>query len=181
VHVRAVQDPDELVATEQEWTDCLDPDAQPDAGQLLVLAVEDDLGRGAAAAAAARTADGRVVIGGHTFATLREAVDWCEDTADGLDDVLLLAGASITDDPELAELELPVEPAGSRETRAALPTLRILVRAARLAHDGADGLAASVLGARVPPNVPGDAMLIRGDALFRCVAWCVHRAHRERW
>jgi hypothetical protein len=29
--------------------------------------------------------------------------------------------------------------------------------------------------------VTGDAMLIRGDALLRCVAWTVHRAHRERW
>ena len=146
-----------------------------------MIAVEDDLGRGAAAAAAALTADGRVVVGGWTFGALRDAVDWCEDTAEGVPDVLLLAGASILEDPELEELELAVEPVGSRETRAALPGLRSLVRAGRLAHDGAEGVTASVLGARVPANVTGDAMLVRADALLRCVAWAVHRAHRERW
>jgi hypothetical protein len=38
-----------------------------------------------------------------------------------------------------------------------------------------------VLGARVPPNVTGESMLVRVDALARCVAWAVHRAHRDRW
>jgi hypothetical protein len=122
-----------------------------------------------------------VVLGGHTFGTLRQAVDWCEDTAEGAAEVLLLAGASIVDDPELEAVELPTEPAGSRETRAALPGLRDLARRARLAHDGGEDVSRSVLSARVPPNVTGDAMLVRGDALLRCVAWCVQRANRERW
>ena len=112
---------------------------------------------------------------------LREAVDWAEDTALAAEDAVLLAGASLLDHPELEDLDLTVEPAGSVETRAALPQVRALVRARKLAHDGDGELAASVLGARVPPNVTGDAMLIRGDALLRCVAWTVHRAHRERW
>jgi hypothetical protein len=179
VHIRAGDDPDELVATGDEWETCTDAAAEPDPGRLLVIAVEDDLGRGAAAAAL--TTDGRVVVGGYRFGTLREAVDWAEDTAEGAEDVLLLAGASIAEDPELGELELAVEPVGSRETRAALPGLRTLVRSGRLAHDGGPDVSGSVLAARVPQNVTGDAMLIRGDALLRCVAWTVHRAHRERW
>jgi hypothetical protein len=181
VNLQLVEDPDEKVATEEQWEACLDPDVEPDPGKLLVVAVEDDLGRGAAAAAAALTADGRVVCGGHRFGTLREAVDWAEDTAEGVDDALLLVGASLLEDPELGELELVTEPAGSRETRAALPALRSLVRGGRLVHDGGPDVTASVLGARVPPNVTGDAMLVRADALMRCVAWTVHRAHRERW
>jgi hypothetical protein len=39
-----------------------------------------------------------------------------------------------------------------------------------------------VLDARVPRNVTGGAMLVRnGSALLRCVAWAVHRAHRDRF
>jgi hypothetical protein len=181
VHVRAGEDPDDLVATEDQWQACLDAAAAPDPLRLLVIAVEDDLGRGAAAAAAALTADGRVVCGGHRFGTLREAVDWCEDTSTGAEDSLLLVGASLLEDPELEDLELTVEPVGSRETRDALPGLRALVRARKLAHDGGQDVTRSVLDARVPANVTGDAMLVRGDALLRCVAWTVHRAHRERW
>jgi hypothetical protein len=170
-----------VLATEDEWRACLDSGAAPAAGRQIVVAVEDDMGRGAAAAAAALTADGRVVVGGWRFSTLREAVDWAEDTAEGAEDVLLLAGASLLEDPELEDLDLLVEPAGSRETRAALPGLRALARAGRLAHDGGVELSRSVLEARVPANVTGDAMLVRADALLRCVAWTVHRAHRERW
>jgi hypothetical protein len=185
--VRVVaEDPDETVCTGDQWQACLDPAAAPAPGELLVVSVEDDLGRGAAAAAASRTADGRIVIGGHRFGTLREAVDWAEDTAEaglqsGLEDVVLLVGASVLEDPELESVELVTESAGSRETRAGLPTLRQLTRAGRVAHDGGEDVTRSVLDARVPPNRPGDAMLVRGDALFRCVAWSVHRAHRERW
>jgi hypothetical protein len=181
VHMRAGEDPDERLATEEEWEACADEGAAPDPRRLLVVAVEDDLGRGAAAAAASLTSDGRVVIGGHWFTTLREAVDWAEDTADAAEDVLLLAGASITEDPELEDLDVPVEPAGSRETRAGLATFRQLARSRRLAHDAGSEVTRSVLDARVPPNVTGDAMLVRGDALLRCVVWTVHRAHRERW
>jgi len=181
VNLLREDDPDELIATPEQWTACADADAAPDPLRLLVVAVEDDLGRGAAAAAAALTPDGRIVVGGHWFTDLREAVDWAEDTALAAEDAVLLAGASLLDHPELEDLDLTVEPAGSVETRAALPQVRALVRARKLAHDGDAELAASVLGARVPPNVTGDAMLIRGDALLRCVAWTVHRAHRERW
>jgi hypothetical protein len=181
------EDPDERVATAEQWDACLDEDAAPAAEKLLVLAVEDDLGRGAAAAAASLTVDGRVVLGGHRFETLREAVDWAEDTAEALEDAgmdadtLLLVGASVLEDPELEDLELVTEPVGSRETRLALPTLRQLARAGKLAHDGGEDVTASVLGARVPPNVTGESMLVRVDALARCVAWAVHRAHRDRW
>jgi len=178
--VETREDPDERIASRDQWQACLDAAVAPDPDRLLVLAVEDDLGRGAAAAAAALTPDGRVVVGGHRFATLRHAVDWCEDTGAGALDVLLLAGASLLEDPEL-DVELACEPAGTRETRAALPSLRTLARSGRLAHDGAADVTRSVLDARVPANVQGDAMLVRGDALFRCVAWAVHRAHRERW
>jgi hypothetical protein len=181
--------PDERVATEDAWQACLDADAQPDAAQLLVCAVEDDLGTGAAAAAAQLMADGRVVLGGHVFPTLREAVDWCDDTAEaGLEagacvDAVLLAGASIAEDPEVdGATELPVEPVGSAELRASLATLRDLARRGRVAHDGAEAVSRSVLDARVPRDVTGNAMLVRnGSALLRCVAWAVHRAYRDRF
>jgi hypothetical protein len=182
-------DPDEVVATDDAWARCLDADAVPAADQLLVLVVEDDLGTGAAAAAAQLAPDGRVVLGGHAFGTLREAVDWCDDTASAvLDaglcvDAVLLAGASIAGDPELdGGTDLPVEPVGSVEFRAALSTLRDLSRRAQLAHDGSEGVTRAVLDARVPRSVTGGAILVRnGGALLRCVAWAVHRAHRDRF
>ena len=181
-HDAEVRDnPDERLATREQWDACLDAGAVPDPARLLVLAVEDDLGRGAAAAAAALTPDGRIVVGGYAFGTLREAVNWCEDTAATAGEALLLVGASLMEDPELTDLEVITEAVGSKETRAALPVLRTLVRSARMVHDGAPDVTASVLGARVPPNVTGDAMLVRADALLRCVAWTVHRAHRDRW
>jgi hypothetical protein len=182
-------DPDEVVAMPDQWQACLDADAEPDRGQLLVCVVEDDLGTGAAAAAAQLMADGRVVLGGHTFPTLREAVDWCDDTAEtGLEagacaDAVLLAGASIAGDPELdGGTDLPVEPVGVTEFRASLSTLRDMARRGRLAHDGSEDVSRAVLDARVPRNVTGGAMLVRnGSALLRCVAWAVHRAHRDRF
>jgi len=50
------------------WDSCLDPDATPAPDSPVVLALEDDLGDGATAAAAALCPDGRVVAGGWTGA-----------------------------------------------------------------------------------------------------------------
>jgi hypothetical protein len=186
--VESVPDPEERLATDEEWARLVDAAAAPGPFRPVVLAVEDDLGRGAAAAAAALTADGRVVVGGWNFPTLREAVDWCEDTAAGAEDAVLLAGASLCGDletpmdPELEGVELTVEPSGASETRAGLPLVRALVRGGRLAHDGAEDVSRAVLDARVKVTQDGTAMLMRGTetALVRCVAWAVRRAHRDR-
>jgi hypothetical protein len=183
--VEAPVDPDDVLATEAEWQKLLDPDAAPDPGRQLVLAVEDNWGRGACAAAAALTADGRVVVGGYRFDTLREAVDWCEDTAAATEDAVLLAGAALVPtkdspgDPELEGLDLVLEPAGGVETRDGLPQLRDLVRRGRLAHDGGEDVSRAVLAARVRVSKAG-SMLVDPDALLRCVVWTVRRAHRDR-
>jgi hypothetical protein len=187
--VEKLPDPEELLASREQWERCLDPAASPGPHRPVILALEDDLGRGAAAAAASLTADGRVVIGGWNFPTLREAVDWCEDTAAGAEDAVLLAGASLCGslespmDPELEGVEMTVEPHGGTDTRAALPNLRALVAGGRLAHDGAQDVSRAVLDARVKVSTGGAAMLMQGresTALVRCLAWAVRRAHRDR-
>ncbi len=181
--VEAPPHPDEVLATDEQWAALLDTTAAPAPGSPVMVAVEDDWGRGAAAAAAALCADGRVVVGGWRFSTLREAVDWAEDTAG--EDGILLAGASLTGtkdtpaDPELEGVDLPTEPAGGVETRDGLPQLRTLVRGGRLAHDGGQDVSRAVLAARVRVSKAG-TMLVDPDALLRCVVWAVHRAYRDR-
>jgi hypothetical protein len=181
--VPAPVNPDERLATEEQWAALEDPAATPAPGAQVVVAVDDHLGQGAAAAAAALSADGRVVVGGWRFETLREAVDWAEDT--GGDDGVLLAGASLVGgkdepmDPELEGVELPVETAGAAETRDGLPQLRTLVRGGRLAHDGGQDVSRSVLAAKVRTSRAG-ALLVDPDALLRCVAWAAQRAYRDR-
>jgi hypothetical protein len=173
---------DEPLIDEKAWLDLAD-DVQPAPGELVVLALEDDLGTGAAAAAATLTRDGRVVVGGYRFGTRREAVDWCEITAEDADDAILLVGASLVDDAELEEVELPIEPHGRAETGSALPLLRELVRTGQLAHDGDEGVSKAVISARVRPGTGGAAILLTGNestSLLRCVAWAAQRAHRDR-
>lgn len=158
-------------------------DAAPARDALLVVALEDDLGTGAAAAAAALTDDGRVIVGGYRFDTRREAVEWCEETAAGVDDALMLVGVSLVDDAELEDAELPIEPAGRVETGSALPLLRELVRTGQLVHDGAEEASNAVLAARVRPGTGGAAILLTGNdstSLLRCIAWAAQRAHRDR-
>jgi hypothetical protein len=97
---------------------------------------------------------------------------------------VLLAGASILDDPELETVELPAESVGGTEFRAALPLLRTLVRTGRLAHDGGQDVTQAVVPARVQTSQGGAAMLVKGTdstALLRCLAWAAQRAHRERY
>jgi len=173
---------DEPLVDESAWNG-LTGDGAPAPGELLVVALEDDLGEGAAAAAAALTRDGRVVVGGYRFGTRREAVEWCEETAGDSLDALMLVGASLVDDAELEDVELPIEPAGKSETSSALPLLRELVRTGQLVHDGEEEASKAVISARVRPGTAGAAILLTGNestSLVRCIAWAVQRAHRDR-
>lgn len=174
---------DEPFTTDQAWQACLDPDASPADDAALFVGVEDDRGEGAVAVAAALATDGRVVIGGHRFGTRREAVDWAQDTAEAVDDAVMLVGASLVDDTELEGVEVPIDPAGSAETRTALPLLRELVRLGQVAHDGGSDATRAVVTARVRPAPGGNGILLTGTestALLRCLSWVVQRAHRDR-
>jgi hypothetical protein len=129
------------------------------------------------------TTDGRVVVGGYRFGTRREAVEWCEIIAEGAEDAVLLVGASLLDDAELEEVELPIEPTGGVETRSALPLFRELVRLGQLVHDGDEAASHAVTTARVRPGTAGAAILLTGNestSLLRCLAWAAQRAHRDR-
>jgi hypothetical protein len=175
-------DPRGVLEAREAWRRCLDDAAVPDPGAALYLALEVD-GEGAAAAAAALTPDGRVLMGGWRFPTRTEAVDWVQDTGEDAADPLLLVGASMVDDPELAGLEIATEPSGGVETRAALPLVRELVQTGRIAHDGSADTSAAVLGARVRPGVAATVMLLTGNestALLRALLWAMRRAHLDR-
>jgi hypothetical protein len=180
-HDVEAENPDERVCTVPRWEACLDPSAAPAPGWPVVAAVEDDLGRGAAAAAAGLTPDGRIVIGGYTFGELTDAARWaarmCGDTG------ILLAGASITRDPAVTDTGIPAEAVGSVEFRPALSALRSLIRTARLAHSGAAEVTGTVTEARVSATPGATQLRITGTdspALLRCVAWAAHRAHLDR-
>jgi len=183
VAVPAKEPKDEPYTSEEAWHECLDAAAAPDLDAPLFVAVEDDGGTAAVAAAAALTRDGRVVVNGHRFGSRREAVDWAQDVAESSDDAIMLVGASLIDDAELEGVEVPIEPVGRAETGVALPLLRELVRFGRIAHEGAADATRAVVTARVRPGAGGSGILLTAGelpALLRCLAWATQRAHRDR-
>jgi len=166
------------------WRACRDDAAQPPAVSPIFLTLESDLGRGTAVAAAGVLDDGRVAVGGHYFEARAAAVEWLAGVADGYVDAVLLVGASMINDPDVADLDVAVEPIGAAETRAALPLLRELVRDRLMAYDGTQAaLVAEVEGCRVRPGVGSAIMLLTGHertALLRCAAWATRAAHQDR-
>src|SRR4051794_23824140 len=100
----------ERLVPERSWEALLEEDASP-TGPLWV-GVEDNLGVGAAAAAAGLTEDGRVVVGGWEFESRRDAFQWASGWCESVPGSRMLVGASLADDLEVQELTVPVETAG---------------------------------------------------------------------
>jgi hypothetical protein len=148
----------------------------------LVLGLEDWFGQGAAAAAAGRLPDGRLFAWGTLHPRRSEACGWLAALADNHPGSRLVVGASLEHDPDAASI--PVEDrelAGQAETRSALPLLRELVAAGRLAHDGGAELAQQVEGTRVVESRAGGLQVAPGPArtdLLRAAAWALAVAVR---
>lgn len=145
----------------------------------LTLAVEDWYGNGAAAAAAGRRIDGRVLVWGRTFGSRVDAAEWCTALAVEHEGSRLLVGASLDGDPTLAALPVVgVETRGGAQTRTALPALRQALADGAVVHDGGEDLASQLASLLVVPSVTGLLLSPRSGRsdLARCAAWALHAA-----
>jgi hypothetical protein len=141
----------------------------------LVLAVEDNYGRGAAVIAAARLPDGTALVWGRLMTTRTEAWSWAEMRAAEHPGSRLLTGPGLDTDPGAAAVSAATrQGVGGVQTRAGLALIRDLVATGRLHHDGSADLG-QVATARVVPSATGGLALAGGGRhdLTRAVAWAV--------
>jgi hypothetical protein len=156
------------------WTAAANPRVAPPNGPVVV-AVEDWFGLGAAAAAAAVLADGRVLVWGDLFEDRSDAIAWAAYQVQARPGSALLVGASLPVGQVADTTGLQAMKAGGTELRTALPLLRTLTRQGRLVHGGDPAMAAQVTGCRVSARETGLAIPNRAHRsdLVRCLAWAV--------
>ena len=172
---------DEFLLSEQEWSAVVDLQAAPPEGPV-VLAIEDWFGRGAAAAAAVRLQDGRLLVWGEAFPRRSDALEWVTRAAVRHPESRLMVGASLDGAEELAALSVAsIASAGNAQTRLALPMLRELVAAGLLIHDGSTDLAAQAMQLRVTHGATGLNVSPRSGRsdLIRAASWAALEARRQ--
>jgi hypothetical protein len=173
-------DRDQPLLPEGQWATLVELGSVPSGA--LVLGLEDWFGQGAAAAAAGRLPDGRLFAWGGIHPRRSAAAAWLAALADNHPGSRLVVGASLEHDPDAAAIDVEDrELAGQTETRSALPLLRELVAAGRLAHDGGQELAQQVEGTRVVESRAGGLQVAPGPQrtdLLRAAAWALAVAVR---
>lgn len=151
----------------------------------IVFAVEDWMGAGAAAAYAATVPDSdRIVVGGYVFDTRAKAYTWARWRAQEHPISVLLIGATLADDIELADFPAVIETRSTNDLRSALSLMRELFTDDRIVQDGQGGetgLREQMTNARVKSATGGGLALVnagRFDAV-KAAAWAVAEAHRD--
>jgi hypothetical protein len=142
-----------------------------------VLAVEDWFGKGAAVAVVREAGDGQWIAAGWEFPRRSDAFARLGELAGQVPGCRLVVGATLVDEPALAELPIvELLTATGPRTRAGLALLREMVDGGRLIHDPADGdeLDDQLRSARVQRLSSGLSLVggTRAD-LLRAVAWAV--------
>ena len=147
----------------------------------LVVAVEDNVGHGAAVAFCGQVSDGRWVVGGEVCENRAAAYQLANMAVSARDGCQLVVGASLSGDPALDELGVTVHRAGRGETPSALATLRDLLATGQAAQDGSPDLERQALACRVTVGGAGAMTLVAGGRtdLFRAAAWALQRATRD--
>ena len=147
----------------------------------LTVGVEDNVGHGAAVAFCGQIPDGRWVVGGEVCENRAAAYQLAFLAVQARDGSQLVVGASLSGDPALVELGVPVHRAGRGETPSALTNLRDLLGTGQVVQDGSPDLERQALacGSRSVTPVPCHwSPGIRSD-LLRAAAWALQRAARE--
>jgi hypothetical protein len=145
----------------------------------LFVALEDDFGNGAAVAAAARLADGRIEVDGWLCVDWDTAVLEAQRLAALRRVDRLLVGASLLSRMSPGMVPAPT-PAAAAETRLGLPLLRDLAANGMIVHDVTTGeLDQAVASAQVKELSTG-LSLERGPGypLVKALVWAVEAAHR---
>jgi len=166
----------EPLVTPEAWTAAAVLEWAAPAAGPLILAVEDNYGRGAAALAAQRADDGRTVLWGVAAATRTEAWAWAELRAAEHPGSRLLTGPGLDADPDgLRVAAVARDAVGPGALRHGLSALREAITTGRVVHDGGPALTTQMGAARVAPSASGGLSLAgtgRAD-LVRCAAWAV--------
>jgi hypothetical protein len=155
---------------------------EPEVTGPYVIAVEDNLGHGAAIAAALRCTDERVEVGGWCCDDWAEAMSWVAQLAEYRPGSRLLVGAALLEHVPRGLGVARVERSGLTETRLGLVLLRELLAARRVIHDDTPELDAQLAACRVTPAPSGGLSLIPGPRsdLARSAVWALLAIERRR-
>ena len=140
----------------------------------LIVALEDDYGRGAAVAAVAALGDGRLEVDGW------QTNDWDSAIRDveRLNVRELYVGASLLERMPRDGFLPFAKAAGMKETRTGLALFRDLCAAGQLAHDDTAELDVAINQTQVR-ETPSGLVIARGPShLIKAVVWAVQAAHK---
>jgi hypothetical protein len=153
------------------WARAADLTAHP-TGPLIV-AVDDRMGVGAAAAAAGMSDDGRVIVWGQLFRNRALAANWAALLAESRPGSRVVVGAVLVGDdafPAAAKVS-------TADAAAAWPKLRELLAAGMLAHDGGTELSTQIVAVKVAERTGGLGVISRSRSdLARCASWAIAAA-----
>jgi hypothetical protein len=145
----------------------------------LYVAVEDEVGNGAALAAAAVLPDGRIEVDGWRCESWDSALEWVEELGSLRQIRQLYVGASLLVAVPSGTVPAPL-PAGQRETRIGLPLLRDLAAGGMVVHDSTTGDLDQAVSSAMVREVPSGLLPAQqeGSALVKALVWAVAAAHR---
>jgi hypothetical protein len=171
--LRTTSDPGAVLVEASMWAARF---AQVDTGSAAAfVAVDDDYGRGAAVAAVARAADGRLELDGWLVDDWAAAFADVELLAGVREQVTLVVASSLVDQVEPRYRPTVATPA---DTRAGLALLRQMISTGHLCHDQAPDLEV-LTSVHVRETATGLTLVggVRAD-LVRAAAWALLAAHR---
>lgn len=166
----------ELLVTAEQWAAVL---GEARTTGPVVMACEDNYGRGAAFAIVGQTDDGVFELGGWRCTGWDDALSWARTFAERREGSVLMLGASMwASRPD--DLPCELRPAGARETATGLPLLRSLIRDERVIVDGAPDLGVQVTACRVAESPNGGLQIVAGGDMHvvRAAAWAL-RTYEE--
>jgi len=158
------------------WASLLEENVASDGP--IWLAVEDDIGLGAAVAAAAKLGDGRLEVDGWLWADWDSAADWVARLAASRQVRDLAVGGGLIDrlPPGLG---VTARPATATQTRVGLAALRDLAGSRAVVHDVCADLDAALAVARVRETATGLLLAQVGPIhLVKALVWAVQAASR---
>jgi hypothetical protein len=171
-----------LVPTEL-WEEAAIPDLAIPENAECVIAVDDYFGMGGALAVAWADETKNIYVTGQVFERMADVWAMAAEIGSTRLQSTILAGVTITADPNVAGMPIPVQGAGTRESRSSFALLRELISERQLKHADSNDLNTQIIDMIVNPAQAGGLTPAiqeqRRTDLVKVAGWAVQAIYRK--
>jgi hypothetical protein len=183
IWAKSAEDKNNYLIPTQLWDEAAMPDLEIPADAECIIAIDDYFGMGGSLAVAWADENKTIYVTGQVFERMADVWIRAAEISSTRPKSTILAGVTITADPNVSAMPVPVQGAGTKESRSSFALLRELVTERQIRHANTHDLNNQIIEMIVNPAQAGGLTPAiseqRRTDLVKVSGWAIQAVYRK--